>query len=256
MSLPPEVFASRARILDTLARLGPAAARCPLPRKAPHGTRHTRRCPRRAGAGATPEQRKALRFAPAPRDRVAPAPRDRDADPEFIARSARENEEDGLDSALVVQSSSWPDPWLVASWALAATSRLRMVVAHRVGTTMTASSTPCAAPVRACSRTPAPSCSPSAAPLQRVWRLPAATPTSTPSPPLPLSATRRHTARAHAAAAEHGRSLRIRRHVAIIAAPTDNAAEERARRIRQDATRLASGPDGPLAGRRATRPGP
>ncbi|MGK5531501.1 LLM class flavin-dependent oxidoreductase [Streptomyces sp. URMC 129] len=78
-------------------------------------------------AGRTPEERQALRFAPDPRERTA--------DPEHVARTARENEEDGLDSALVTQSSSWPDPWLVACWALAATSRLRVAVAHRVGTT-------------------------------------------------------------------------------------------------------------------------
>ncbi|MEV7289179.1 LLM class flavin-dependent oxidoreductase [Streptomyces sp. NPDC093252] len=77
--------------------------------------------------GATPAERRALRFAPDPRER--------DADPAYVTRTARENEEDGLDSALVVQSSSWPDPWLVAGWALAATSRLRIAVAHRVGTT-------------------------------------------------------------------------------------------------------------------------
>ncbi|MFF2950469.1 LLM class flavin-dependent oxidoreductase [Kitasatospora sp. NPDC057965] len=61
--------------------------------------------------------------------------RERAADPGHVARTARENEEDGLDSALVVQSSSWPDPWLVATWALAAASRLRIAVAHSVGTT-------------------------------------------------------------------------------------------------------------------------
>ncbi|MFE7487857.1 LLM class flavin-dependent oxidoreductase [Kitasatospora sp. NPDC057541] len=61
--------------------------------------------------------------------------RERAADAGHVARTARENEEDGLDSALVVQSSSWPDPWLVATWALAAASRLRIAVAHRVGTT-------------------------------------------------------------------------------------------------------------------------
>ncbi|MER6996792.1 LLM class flavin-dependent oxidoreductase [Streptomyces sp. NPDC000410] len=77
--------------------------------------------------GRTPEERQALRFAPDPRERTA--------DPDHVARTARENEEDGLDSALVTQSSSWPDPWLVASWALAATSRLRIAVAHRIGTT-------------------------------------------------------------------------------------------------------------------------
>ena len=77
--------------------------------------------------GDTPQERQALRHCPDPRERTA--------DPEHVARTARENEEDGLDSALVVQSSSWPDPWLVGAWALAATSRLRIAVAHRVGTT-------------------------------------------------------------------------------------------------------------------------
>ncbi|MEO3975575.1 LLM class flavin-dependent oxidoreductase [Streptomyces sp. CAU 1734] len=77
--------------------------------------------------GGTPRERQALRFAPDPPER--------DADPEHVARTARENEEDGLDSALVTQSSSWPDPWLVGAWALAATSRLRIAVAHRAGVT-------------------------------------------------------------------------------------------------------------------------
>ncbi|MFD6416030.1 LLM class flavin-dependent oxidoreductase [Streptomyces sp. NPDC060194] len=78
-------------------------------------------------AGDTPDERRALRFAPDPRDRAA--------DPAHVVRTARENEEDGLDSALVVQSSSWPDPWLVGAWALAATTRLRVAVAHRAGVT-------------------------------------------------------------------------------------------------------------------------
>ncbi|WP_059011166.1 LLM class flavin-dependent oxidoreductase [Streptomyces specialis] len=77
--------------------------------------------------GRTPAERQALRFAPDPRERTA--------DPEHVALTARQNEEDGLDSALVTQSSSWPDPWLVAAWALAATRRLRVAVAHRIGTT-------------------------------------------------------------------------------------------------------------------------
>jgi len=61
-------------------------------------------------------------------------------------------------------------------------------------------------------------------------------------PTLPLSATRRHIARARAAAARHGRSLRIWRHVTVVTAPTDEEAEARARRIRHEAVRLASGP--------------
>ncbi len=77
-------------------------------------------------AGETADERRALRFAPDPRER--------DADPDHVVRVARENERDGLDSALVTQFSSWPDPMVVAGWALAATSRLRIALAHRVGT--------------------------------------------------------------------------------------------------------------------------
>jgi alkanesulfonate monooxygenase SsuD/methylene tetrahydromethanopterin reductase-like flavin-dependent oxidoreductase (luciferase family) len=77
--------------------------------------------------GATPDERRALRFAADTRRR--------DADPEHIAGSARGDEADGIDSALVVSSSAWPDPWLVASWALAATTTLRIALAHRIGTT-------------------------------------------------------------------------------------------------------------------------
>lgn len=77
-------------------------------------------------AGATVEERQALRFAPDPRER--------DADPDHVVRVARENDQDGLDSALVTQFSSWPDPTPIAAWALAATSRLRIALAHRVGT--------------------------------------------------------------------------------------------------------------------------
>ncbi|WP_406293319.1 LLM class flavin-dependent oxidoreductase [Embleya sp. NBC_00888] len=77
--------------------------------------------------GTTPHERAALRFVADP-----PA---RDADPEHVVRTAREAEEAGLDSVLVTQSATWPDPWLVAGWALAATRRLHVTVAHRVGTT-------------------------------------------------------------------------------------------------------------------------
>lgn len=77
--------------------------------------------------GEDAAEREALRFVPDPRDR--------DADPAHVAHEARAAEDDGLDSALVVQSSSWPDPWGVAAWALARTDRLRVVLAHRLGTT-------------------------------------------------------------------------------------------------------------------------
>jgi alkanesulfonate monooxygenase SsuD/methylene tetrahydromethanopterin reductase-like flavin-dependent oxidoreductase (luciferase family) len=77
--------------------------------------------------GHDPGERQALRFAPDTRQR--------DADPGHIIAQAVEHEQAGVDSALVAQSSSWPDPWLVAAWALAATRTLRLVPAHRIGTT-------------------------------------------------------------------------------------------------------------------------
>jgi alkanesulfonate monooxygenase SsuD/methylene tetrahydromethanopterin reductase-like flavin-dependent oxidoreductase (luciferase family) len=77
--------------------------------------------------GTTPQQRRVLRYAADTRHR--------DADPEHIARCARAEEADGIESALVVSASAWPDPWLVASWALASTTTLRVALTHRIGTT-------------------------------------------------------------------------------------------------------------------------
>jgi alkanesulfonate monooxygenase len=62
-----------------------------------------------------------------------PIPKQRYPDPEWITKTAREFEEAGLDSALVAHRSSWPDVWSVCTWALAATTRLKLVSAHRVG---------------------------------------------------------------------------------------------------------------------------
>lgn len=76
--------------------------------------------------GRTAQERRALRFAADPRAR--------DADAEHLVASARADEADGLDSALVVASSAWPDPWAVAAWALASTTELRVALAHRIGT--------------------------------------------------------------------------------------------------------------------------
>ncbi len=252
--------------------------------------------------GATPDERAALRFAPDPRDR--------DADPAYVARTARENEEDGLDSALVVQSSSWPDPWLVAGWALAATGRLRVVVAHRAGTTAPTVAARALATLdrlsdgRAAAHVIVGS---SDADVARdgdllakadryrrageylevfgrslrerrdfdhdgeFYTVRGARAGLFPRPgaellsfggsspqgvelaarhadvyavsPAPLSVTRRRIAQAHAAAAAHGRRLRIWRHVTVVTAPTDEEAEDRARRIRADAVRLTTGPD-------------
>lgn len=77
--------------------------------------------------GDDPAEREALRFVPDPRVR--------DADPEHVVATATGDERDGIDSVLVTQSSSWPDPWAVAGWSLAATRRLRIVLAHRIGQT-------------------------------------------------------------------------------------------------------------------------
>lgn len=75
--------------------------------------------------GDTPLQRQAAR--------LLGDLRERDADPRYIQDQARQLEADGLDSALVTVYSAWPDPWLVAGWALAASQQLRLTVAHRPG---------------------------------------------------------------------------------------------------------------------------
>ncbi|WP_377267939.1 LLM class flavin-dependent oxidoreductase [Peterkaempfera sp. SMS 1(5)a] len=61
--------------------------------------------------------------------------------------------------------------------------------------------------------------------------------------PLPLPDTRRRIAGIRAAAARHGRTLRIWRHVTAVPDDTDEAARERVRRLRGDALRLTGGPD-------------
>ncbi|KDN82229.1 hypothetical protein KCH_60630 [Kitasatospora cheerisanensis KCTC 2395] len=52
-------------------------------------------------------------------------------------------------------------------------------------------------------------------------------------PALPLPDTRRRIAEAHAAAARHGRTLRISRHVTVVLAETDAAAHRRLRDLLQ-----------------------
>lgn len=55
--------------------------------------------------------RQAARFLPDTRSRAVSA---------FdIQQKARLEEADGLDGALFTVSAAWPDPWLVAGWALA-----------------------------------------------------------------------------------------------------------------------------------------
>lgn len=64
--------------------------------------------------------RQAARFLPDTRSRAVSA---------FdIQQKARLEEADGLDGALFTVSAAWPDPWLVAGWALAAAPRDRKSV--------------------------------------------------------------------------------------------------------------------------------
>ncbi|MCU1785260.1 LLM class flavin-dependent oxidoreductase [Pseudomonas sp. 13B_2.1_Bac1] len=67
--------------------------------------------------------------------RFLPDIRSRPVCPFDIQQKARLEEADGLDSALVTVASAWPDPWLVAGYALSSTSTLRITVAHRPGVT-------------------------------------------------------------------------------------------------------------------------
>lgn len=55
------------------------------------------------------------------------------ADPSIIVRAAREQEALGYDSSLIPQNSARPDVWACCGWALAATQRLKLVAAHRIG---------------------------------------------------------------------------------------------------------------------------
>lgn len=61
--------------------------------------------------------------------------------------------------------------------------------------------------------------------------------------PLPLTATRLRVAEIRAAAARHGRSLRVWRSVGLVLAPTDEQALDKARRIADDAVRPSTATD-------------
>jgi len=63
-----------------------------------------------------------------------PVPEPVTADPDYIVAEAREYEAAGYDSSIIPQSATWPDVTVTAAWALAHTSRLKVVVAHRPGT--------------------------------------------------------------------------------------------------------------------------
>ncbi|MFD8595199.1 LLM class flavin-dependent oxidoreductase [Kitasatospora sp. NPDC059646] len=160
-----------------------------------------------------------------------------------VASTARELEEDGFDGALVVPSG--PEVWPAVGRALAATSRLRIAVAHRIGTTgpmatggrlgahLTIDSgddehlslltrhldRDHAHPISLGGTSP--HCLPLAARHARVYDVPA----------LPLPDTRRRIAEAHATAARHGRTLRISRHVTVVLAETEDAARRRLREL-------------------------
>ena len=63
-----------------------------------------------------------------------PVPEPVTADPDYIQSEAREYEAAGYDSSIIPQSATWPDVTVTAAWALASTSRLKVVLAHRPGT--------------------------------------------------------------------------------------------------------------------------
>jgi alkanesulfonate monooxygenase len=63
-----------------------------------------------------------------------PVPEPVTADPDYIAAEAKEYESAGYDSAIWPQSATWPDVTVTATWALARTERLRVILAHRPGT--------------------------------------------------------------------------------------------------------------------------
>jgi alkanesulfonate monooxygenase len=78
------------------------------------------------GYSTAPIAREAAYFTPVPEPVTA--------DPDYITAEAREYEAAGYDSSILPQSATWPDVTVTAAWALARTSRLRVVVAHRPGT--------------------------------------------------------------------------------------------------------------------------
>ena len=63
-----------------------------------------------------------------------PVPEPVTADPDYISAEAREYEAAGYGSSIIPQSATWPDVTVTAAWALAHTSRLKIVLAHRPGT--------------------------------------------------------------------------------------------------------------------------
>ncbi|KAF1044196.1 LLM class flavin-dependent oxidoreductase [Xylophilus sp.] len=63
-----------------------------------------------------------------------PAPGEKvDVEPGVLEAAARAHEAAGYDSILVPQANAAGDVWTTAAWALAATRRIRIAAAHRVG---------------------------------------------------------------------------------------------------------------------------
>lgn len=60
-------------------------------------------------------------------------PDERNPDPNRLARAAKAAERAGFDNALIGYRSNRPEGWMMAAQALAATSRLKVLLAHRPG---------------------------------------------------------------------------------------------------------------------------
>ena len=75
---------------------------------------------------AAPIAREAAYFTPVPEPVTA--------DPDYITAEAREYEAAGYHASIIPQSATWPGGTVTAAWALAHTTRLKVVLAHRPGT--------------------------------------------------------------------------------------------------------------------------
>ncbi|HLS48703.1 MAG TPA: LLM class flavin-dependent oxidoreductase, partial [Actinomycetaceae bacterium] len=54
-------------------------------------------------------------------------------DPDNVVAAAQENEDLGFDGMLIAERSGWPDVFARSAWALAHTTRIKTVSAHRIG---------------------------------------------------------------------------------------------------------------------------
>ena len=71
-------------------------------------------------------------IAPTEYSEIITAP-DNPVDPDFTVRFARAHEDAGFDRVLIGWFSNAPDGFIVASWVLANTTRLKVLLAHRPG---------------------------------------------------------------------------------------------------------------------------